>query len=311
LSPLALLAALSRHARLTLPLGLAVGILVQPLAAALRPSLPYLVVVLMTLTMIRVEPASVVAALRRPIVIALVLAWTLLAAPLLVAAATLSFGIDGELRLGLVLGAACPPITSAAALAIFLGLEAGLALALTVISTLALAATIPAVVALALTGVDGLAAEAILLRSAAIVFGAALVAALVRRATGAPRIARHAPSLDGVAVLLLFAFAVGVMDGIPALVAAEPARALAFIGGAFALKLALQAAAGLVFAPLGRRQAATIAFVGGLRNTGILLAILPPPIDPAIVLFVVAAQFPVYILPSLMWPLYRRLARRE
>ena len=43
------------------------------------------------------------------------------------------------------------------------------------------------------------------------------------------------------------------------------------------------------------------------RNNALLLAALPATVDPDYFLFIAAVQFPIYLIPTLTQPIYRRL----
>ena len=43
------------------------------------------------------------------------------------------------------------------------------------------------------------------------------------------------------------------------------------------------------------------------RHNALLMAELPVTADPDIFLFIAAVQFPIYLIPTLLQPLYRRL----
>jgi BASS family bile acid:Na+ symporter len=57
---------------------------------------------------------------------------------------------------------------------------------------------------------------------------------------------------------------------------------------------------------MGRRSALTVGFASGNRNMGLLLAVLPAESPPDVLLFFVLAQLPIYILPAVLGPAYRR-----
>ena len=76
---------------------------------------------------------------------------------------------------------------------------------------------------------------------------------------------------------------------------------------AFVANPALQALAMLAFAWLGRRRAMTVGLITGNCNMGLLLAALPPNADYDVVLFFALAQIPMYTLPALVLPFYRRM----
>jgi BASS family bile acid:Na+ symporter len=188
------------------------------------------------------------------------------------------------------------------------GLNAGLALVGVVGGTLAASVTLPFAAGAMGLDLGPVSTGAFLLRSIAVVGGTALLAWAIRRLAGEARMDAHKTTLEGIGVALMILFAVAVMDGVAALAFADPGRLAAFVAAAFALNLALQAATAGLFWRLGAGTAATLAIVAGFRNNGLLLAILPPPVPPEIALFVAAAQFPIYIVPSLAWPLYARAA---
>ena len=104
--------------------------------------------------------------------------------------------------------------------------------------------------------------------------------------------------------------AVGVMDGVTARLMAEPAHVFAFLAVAFAANLALQLAGGLATSWTGRKAALSAAYSSGTRNSGILLAMLPSGADFDIFLFFAVAQPPIFVLPAMMRPFYRRMVGR-
>ena len=73
----------------------------------------------------------------------------------------------------------------------------------------------------------------------------------------------------------------------------------------------LQLAGGLLFAPLGCRLALTAGLLLGNRNMGLLLVALPAGSDPDIGLFLAVGQIPIYTLPALTLPIYRKLLRPQ
>lgn len=298
--------ALAERTRLVLPAGIALGLLLPGLAALLNPLLPYAVFALLVHSMVRTDWPALRLTLRRPLVSLLALLWLLLAAPLLMRLAADALALPADLRDCLVLVAAMPPILSGPVLAALLGLDAATALLVVVTATLALPLTLPGIAMLA-TDTAFAAPWALFLRLLLVIAGALAVALLLRRLAGPAALARHARALDGIGLLLLLLFAAALMDGVGAALTADPGAVALFTLAAFAGNLGLQAAGAIAFRPAGRRLAVTIGFLGGNRNAALLLAVLPSP-EPALLLFVAVVQFPIYLLPSLLLPLYRRLA---
>ena len=101
------------------------------------------------------------------------------------------------------------------------------------------------------------------------------------------------------------------MDGVVARALLEPVKLAGFIVGAFGgmiLCNLVTAAATLPF--LDRRTALTAGYCSGGRHNALLMAVLPVTADPDIFLFIAAVQFPIYMMPMLLQPLYRRLLPR-
>ncbi|WP_207483417.1 hypothetical protein [Arenibaculum pallidiluteum] len=300
----------ARRTRLVLPAGILLGLIAQPLAAALNPLLGPAVALLLVAGMMRVEWPALRAALRRPLPALLGILWLCAGLPLLVLMLTLPLGLPAEFRTVLVMVAAMPPILSGPALAGLLGLDAATALVVMVVATLASPLTLAVFAGLMDAGSGGAVEPlALLMRMGAIVGGSVALALVLRRLLGPARLARRRAEIDGMGVVLLLAFAVAVMDGMAGRLIAAPGLVLLYALAAFALNLGMQAVTRLVFRPAGPRLATTLAFLGGNRNAALLLTVLPA--EPALVLYVAAAQFPIYLLPSLLMPLYRRLAAQE
>ncbi len=153
----------------------------------------------------------------------------------------------------------------------------------------------------------GISPLALMLRLAVFLGACVLVGIFIRRFMGAERVHRNSPLLDGISVLVLLIFAISIMDGIPAIFAADPSRILGFTLAAFALNLGLQIFSASVCLAFGRRRALTLGFISGNRSLGLLLAVLPASADPGLALFFILGQFPIYLLPAALAPLYRRL----
>ena len=293
-----------------LPLALGVGLIFQDIAAAARPLLWPLAVALLMLALARMDWVRVMQLLRHPgLAIFLSLA-NLIVVPLLVFPLWQTIGLWPGLVTALCLSAMAPGIISAATTAGFLRLDAPLALLLTLFSNFLVPFTLPPL-ALWLLGFElHISAIELSLRLALIVVLAALGAWAIRRAL-ADRLVENVPTLDGLSVVVLTVFAIPLMDGVVARALAEPVKLAGFIAGAFAgmVTCNLIVTAGcLPFIP--RREALTAGYCSGGRHNALLMAVLPASADPDIFLFIAAVQFPLYLMPTLLEPVYRRLSRR-
>ena len=75
---------------------------------------------------------------------------------------------------------------------------------------------------------------------------------------------------------------------------------------AFVVDYGLNLFTTLALQPLGARVAATSGLMSGNRNMALFLAVLPAATDPRIALFFGLCQFPLFLSPFLLRPVYRR-----
>jgi BASS family bile acid:Na+ symporter len=302
-------AAIARYAGIVLAAGVFVGLALPALAAAVRPALGTFVWALLVLSAMRIDWRGALREARRPQIVAALVTLLLVATPAVMAAIVRALAVDEGLAAALVLMAAAPPIISSPALALLLGLDAGLSLVVMVAATLTAPVLLPAVV-FGLLGLDlDIGAGGLMLRlglfvATALACGVAGVALL-----GDARRDRAAVAIDGLAIILLVAFAIAIMDGVGPLALAAPGHVLVLVAAAFAANLGLQAGTTGLCLRLGRRRALTVGFSAGNRNMALLLAVLPATSDPDVLLYFALAQLPIYILPAVLTPLYRRLLR--
>jgi predicted Na+-dependent transporter len=299
---------MGRHATALLPFSLLVGIVFQDLAAAARPLVAPLAVLLLMLALVRTDWPRVRALLARP-ALALVLSAALLAAvPVVVWPIWSLLPIWPGLIAALCLSAMAPTIISAATTATFLRLDNSLALLIALITNFAVPLTLPPL-ALWLLNLDlHIGAGALSLRLLTIVALAVIGAIAIRAWLGAKGLRHNAQRIDGLSIILLIVYAIPLMDGIVARAHAEPFKLAGFIAGSFAGMLLTNAVMALGCLPfLDRRTALTAGYCSGGRNNALLMAVLPVTADPDIFLFIAAVQVPIYIIPTLLQPFYRRL----
>jgi BASS family bile acid:Na+ symporter len=298
---------MGRRATTLLPFSLLLGLLFQDIAAAARPLLMPLAVTLLMLALARVDWNRLSALLRRPgLAIALSLL-NLIAVPLVVWPIWQGLGLWPGLVAALCLSAMAPGIISAATTATFLRLDSSLALLVSLFTNFLVPFTLPPL-ALWLLGLDlKIGLLDLSLRLGLIVALALVGAIIIRRFLGA-KVAEAGPALDGLSVVVLMIFAIPLMDGVVARAMAEPVKLGGFIAGAFAGMLLCNLVMAVSMLPiLDRRIALTAGYCSGGRHNALLMAVLPVTADPDIFLFIAAVQFPIYLIPTLLQPLYRRL----
>lgn len=311
--PTRALAFLGRHATAFMAGGVLVGLAVPPLAAAAGPLLVPTLLIPLTLALIRLDWRAVVAWRARPGVIALLVVWLLVAAPVLVwllAEALRPAGLPASLQVALVLMAASSPIVSSVAIALIVGLDAALAIVAVLVATALVPFTLPAM-AQALLGVTlEIGLGAFMLRLVLLVGSAFVAAWLVQHFVAPAAIARRRDLLDGLTVLNLVVFALAIMDGVTAFAIARPGYAAAALAAAFGFNVLLQATGYALFRRLGRRAALAVALASGNCNMGLVLVALQGKADFEVTVFFALAQIPMYTLPALMARAYARLLGR-
>lgn len=287
--------------------GVFVGLLLPGLAGFLRPLLAPTVVLLLLFSLLRVDWQQVGAYLRRPLLTGGLVAWMLLASPVITWGALAAVPLPSGLETAVILMAAAPPILGATAIALLLGLDGALTLVVGLISTLLAPLTIPPL-SLWLLGLDlAIGTGELMLRLGGIVLLALLGALAIRRMVGTAWLRRNGVALDGIIVVIMLLFAVAIMDGVTDTLLTQPAQVLLWLLAAFLANPALQAVTMLAFWGFGRRLAMSAGLLAGNCNMGLLLATLSPEENFDVVLFFAVAQLPMFMLPAMMRPLYRRL----
>jgi predicted Na+-dependent transporter len=291
--------------------GVLIGLAIPPLATAARPLLVPALIVPLTIALLRLDWRHLHDYARRPLLVAVVSVWLLGVSPILVWLVLRGIPLPPALAHALVLATASSPVTMCATICLIVGLDAALAVVVVVVTTAIVPLTLPTL-SLSLLGLDlHIGLGTFMLRLSWLV-GIPFVAALVvRRLAGMERLARNARPLDAIAVISLVIFAIAIMGGITQAAIERPAAVLGTLVAAFASNLALQLLGTLAFWRLGARRALTIGLMTGNLNMGIILVALADKADFDTVMFFALGQLPMYMLPALLAPLYRRAVRGE
>lgn len=306
-APLHLLAFSARRGSVLLAVGIFGGVLSPGLAAACKGVVTPVVLAMMTLVLLRVDLAGTLAHLRRPVRVAAIVAFLMLACPVLAWAVVRPLGMDPGITAGVVIFATGCAATSSPAFARMVGLDPELSLVATLATTFLVPLTAPPM-ALLLLGVDlSIGAGAFMGRLGVIVGLPMLLSLGLRRLLGPVRLMRWADAVDGLLVWLVVLYGFAVMDGLDARMAADPAWVVQAVAAAFIADYGLNLLTAGVFARLGTRAAASAGLMSGNRNMSLYLAVLPAAADPRIALFFGICQFPLFLSPFLLRPLYRRL----
>ena len=291
--------------------GVFAGIAWQPLAGIFAPWLEAFIVMNLSLSMMRIEPAALRNYLRRPVLIATIFVFSMGIAPLVLWGFTSAAGIDGPVGAGIVFHALATPIMSGSALCILFGLDAALALIVTVLSYALVPFTLPPL-ALWLLGIElDVTVLELMWRLGRIVGVSFLIAFAARKILGADFLKAQASRMDGIMVFGMVGVAVSLMSGLPEFAAAKPNYTAVVTATTFAINIGLQITATALFWRIGRRAALTIGLITGNTNTALVMAALGENAPYELLVYFVVGQFPIYILPLVAVPIYRWIAGPE
>lgn len=295
-----LLATAGRNGPILLLVGVLLGLVVPPLAAAARPFMDLAAFGFTLGAFLKVDLAGfraevVSAGARRNLA---VLAWVGLGVPLVALGLVGLLQPDPSLAQGIMLCSIAPPLVSTTAIAAMLGLSTPLALAAAVAATLVAPVAMPWLATMLggyELGVDPL---VMALRLLVIIGGACLASWALRRwARGL--VVDNPAATTGISILSLIVFATGAMQGMQALLLREPQLVLLTLLAAFALNAGFQLLGTLVFAGCGRRAALTVGLLSGNRSVGLAWAAMGSALTPGLELFLAMSLLPIYILPFL------------
>jgi bile acid:Na+ symporter, BASS family len=300
---------IGRHGTQGFALSIFAGLALPQLAAAARPLLAVTIFIFVMLTFARADASAVRALFAQPRPLILACLWLILAPALLICGVLLGVGrasLDPGLVLGLAIMASAPPIMSAPAVAMLLGLEPTLLLTAVLLTT-AVAPLLSPVLVEFVAGAAVPLDMGILIQRLLLLIGGAIVGALaLRRWLGVARIQANKTTFDGIGVIMYFVFAIAAMDGVLDAALLSPALVAQFLAFAFAMSAAGFGAAWLMLRSLSPADRFVLGYATCQRNMGLLIAALGAAAPKTTFLFFALAQFPIYLMPQIVKPLAKR-----
>ncbi len=305
----AALSFLGRHARLALPSGIVIALLLPDIDARWDIILPLIITAIYAASMIRLDlRAALVSALRpsRLLFTIFLSSFILCAVPVIYVVLGRLFGLDALLMPSLVWYAVAPPIASTVWMCTLLGFNAGLAMEVIVLTSLAAPFTGPALASIFLHDVAVIDQLALLGRLAGMIIGGTVIALIAQRLLGREKIEQNAKVFDGLSSLAMLVFLLPVFNGTGTAVWQTPGLAFQLLLLAVVMNIGAQIILMLATAirtknkPRERQGAAlpVLAVVTGNRNVGLYFAALPP--DPVFALFTAMYQIPLYLTPLIL-----------
>jgi BASS family bile acid:Na+ symporter len=302
---------LGRQGTYAVAISILLGIALPPLGALVRPFFPETVFLLLCLAFLRVDPGALRAQFTKPWLLLVAAVWTMLVVPVLVGASLSAIGLFDRspgLLLALMLNVVAPPIFASPALAVLMGLNAAITLALLLACAAATPFLAPALIAAFVGPAVTFSPLALGLRLVLMLAGAACVGIAVRSFAGKAWVERQAERIDGLNVVVLFLFALALMGDVLANTMTRPLFVLGLLALSTAVMLGLSGLTALVFARTGMHTMLPLAHAAGARNTGLMLAAAAGAVPELVWLYVALLQIPIYALPLIVKPLLRRLS---
>ena len=299
---MALLAWLGARAQWVLAIGVMSAMFIPGPGELLEGTIPFWVAVMTGLAMTRIDLKMVVRRAlgpRRMIRNIALCAVLMAGTPALFFAIGTLAGLDQAHIEAMVYTAAAPPLGSATAFCLILGLDAAFALEITVLGAFIAPFSMPVVARLLLGQAVPIETAEMILRLGILIGSAALGAIIARRLLGPDRIDKHRLAFDGAGSLILVLFLFPLFLGLTDQIAAAPMFAL--ITGVLVVlaNLGVQIASfPLCRRWAGRETGGATSLIWGNRNAALALAALPP--DPLLTLYIALYQFPMYFTPLIM-----------
>lgn len=293
---------LGARAQWALAIGVIAAVFIPGPGELLEGSIPFWVAIMTGLAMTRIDLGTV---LRRAIGPRRMMRNLGLATVLMLITPAVFFGLasttgiaDSHIQ-ALVYTAAAPPLGSATAFCLMLGLDAAFALEITVLGSFLAPFTMPLVARVLLGEAMPIETSEMVLRLALLIGSAAVGAVILRRILGAKNIEAHRFAFDGVASICLVLFLFPLFLGLTDQIALAPAYALTTAVLVILANLGIQIASFPVCRwAVGRDTGGATSLIWGNRNAALGLASLPP--DPLLTLYVALYQFPMYFTPLIM-----------
>ncbi len=304
---------LARHGTTLMPISLGLGLLLPELAALMRPTILPTVFFMLSVLMTRVNLDEALLQVRSPMVPAIGLLWTVVAVPVIFAIVLwlLDVGFNVTFSAGLVLAfflwASSPPIFSSAPLSYIMRLDGTLSVGFLMAAIALHPIVTPLFVALFTDGAVSVSPIELAKRLALLIGGAAIVAFFARKILGKQKLTEYGPAMDGLNVVALIVFAIAIMDGIGARLLANPVLAAGLIAFAFGVGAILHVITSALFWRYGKRRALTIGLSTHARNIAMAVGAMGTAVPPDTWLFFAMIQFPIYILPAILHPVYNKI----
>ena len=293
---------MGKHARLCLPIGLCIALILPDLGEEVRDIVPLVIIIIYASAMIRldlgvalrgaVQPHRILQSLGLSLVVLILI-------PCLFVFIAHSLGLAEMFIPVLIWYAVAPPIASTVWMCLLLGFRPVLAMELVAMTSLIAPLSGPFVSSLFLANIVPIDPFDLLTRlGLMIVIGGAL-ALLGQRLISRKRIDKHHTVFDGISTCAMLIFLIPVFNGVSTQISISPVLAGQLLGLAvlmnFGSQLFMTGLAIFLRAQQAKDTLKVMAVIAGNRNVGLYYAALP--YDPVMTLFTAMYQVPLYLTP--------------
>ena len=300
-----LLGFIGKKGTMIMPLGVIIGLFSPTLSELSKPLATPLVLLMLVVSIYRLDPTQILVVIRRFKVIVSGTIWIIVVMPFFIFFVAKLIDLPADLLIILIAWSACPPLVSMPGLAILIGLDGTAALLILIGATLLFTLSLPAIL-VTLTGTEvGLDPISMSLHLASIVGICTIIAQCTRWSVGKSIAKLTEPAADGIIVILMALFAVTIMGGIHATWDDNQSKVILFFLTATGACIISQTFCALIFSNFHRPTAGTIALASGSRNLALLIPVAGGVFAENLWLYLAVVQIPVYFLPLLAKPLYR------
>ena len=293
---------LGKHARLCLPIGLCIALILPDLGEQVRDMVPLVIIIIYASAMMRldlgiairgaVQPHRILQSLGLSIVILILI-------PSLFVFIARSLGLAEMFIPVLIWYAVAPPIASTVWMCLLLGFRPVLAMELVVMTSLIAPFSGPFVSSLFLANIASIDPLSLLIRLGVMIVVGSGLALLGQWLISRKRIEEHHTVFDGISTFAMLIFLIPVFNGVSTKISISPVLAGQLLALAvlmnFGSQLFMMGLAIFLRARHAKDTLKVLAVVAGSRNVGLYYAALP--YDPVMGLFTAMYQVPLYLTP--------------
>ncbi len=305
------LSAIGHHGTLVMPVGVVLGLLFPSLTELSRPLAEPLVIFMLAVSIFCLNPATIIKRVQRSLMILVAVVWIILVTPFLIFFIGSISAVPIGLLVVLTAWSCSPPLVSIPGLAIILNLDGPTALLTMIGSTCLFSFSLPIILLFLLGDNLGLDPSSISLQLLGMVSICCIIGQGSRWLIGNQRVESHAKSVDGIIVLAMLLFAITIMGGFHQALETAPHKIPIFLAAAVLASIGSQLFSAVVFLRFEKRVAGAIALSTGNRNTALLLPVASGTFAQDLWLYLAVVQIPIYFLPMITKPLYRKYCKTE